>query len=298
VDELQALFRADLLARLGPDTSGELAAMSTGNLLIAYFNWRTRMVPARPRTVHLSRELTSSAKYAEHRSAINGIARKIRAGDDISPHLSRATKVKYLPVAERPKQHRRQDLDLLLAEWRIHHLHLSLDIDASGVVRRAHDLLFAHFAERDAFLIGVYGHGQWADLDIPRICVGNWPDADIFVAAKGVIGLEQPAAENPLKLRNAGITSILEIDGRVYFPGGGQSLAGTPMAAAQESDHFMHALRTLREALAEAPVQVVRDAGGDLGGQQPHWRPHHAGDEFSLVEANTGVTVWRALLHD
>lgn len=40
VTDLEELIRQDLLGELGPDPSGELAAMPLGDLLIVHLNWR------------------------------------------------------------------------------------------------------------------------------------------------------------------------------------------------------------------------------------------------------------------
>ncbi len=40
VDDLEQLIHRDVLAKLGPDPSGELSVMPLASLLIVYFNWR------------------------------------------------------------------------------------------------------------------------------------------------------------------------------------------------------------------------------------------------------------------
>jgi hypothetical protein len=92
VGEVEELIRQDLVSRLGPDPSGELARASLRDVLIMKMNWRGRFVPERPRTAHLSGELQSAANYEEHRSALDAIVGKIEAGDDLSPHLSKRTR--------------------------------------------------------------------------------------------------------------------------------------------------------------------------------------------------------------
>ncbi len=53
----------------------------------------------------------------------------------------------YEPTTSRSsKNQRRSDLVLLMAEWGIHHLHLSTVMEADGFVRRTKDLLFAFFS--------------------------------------------------------------------------------------------------------------------------------------------------------
>ncbi len=74
-----------------------------------------------------------SPRSSEHRGAIDAIAADIEAGNDLNPRLSRWIDSAYVPVAERPSRSMpdrgdldlRHDLDLLLADWGIHHFHLS-----------------------------------------------------------------------------------------------------------------------------------------------------------------------------
>lgn len=294
VDRLEELIRRHLLGELGRDASGDLTGATLASLVITYLNWRSRFIPARPRDVHLATELVASSKYTKHRVAVDELVRKMHAGEDLTPHLSRAVATAYVPQAFRPpKRHRRADLDLLVAEWDIHHLHVSTTIADDGFVERGDDLLFGHFAEHDAYLIGIFPHGSWATKEIVRVCVRNWPSAEIFPEARGVLSLAKPDADDDtrLRLRQAGVTSFLEIDGKVYMPQG-QTTAGTPMHATQSSNQLMHALRELRENLSAEPEATVRTAGGDLAGRPPDWEAVHVHDAFAVRERATGVTVW------
>ena len=42
--------------------------------------------------------------------------------------------------------HQKNDRDLLIADWGIHHLHFSTQIESDGFVIRTRDLLSAYFA--------------------------------------------------------------------------------------------------------------------------------------------------------
>ncbi len=295
VDQLEELVRRHLLGELGTDAWRELAGVDLASVVITYLNWRSRYIPARPRDVNLASELLASPKYTEHRVAVDELVRKIQVGEDLKPHLSRAVATAYVPQASRPrKAHRRADLDLLVADWSIHHLHLSTTIAGDGFAERSDDLLFGHFADHDAYLIGIFPHGMWATKEIARVCVRNWPSAEIFHEARGVLGLAQPDADDDsrLRLRQAGVTSFLEIDGKVFMPQG-QTTAGTPMHATQSSNQLMHALRRLRDDLAARPKEMVRNAGGDLTERPPDWEAVQVDDAFTVRERWTGVTVWR-----
>jgi hypothetical protein len=293
VDNLEQLIHDDLLVELAPDPSGELAAMSLGNLLIVYFNWRLRFIPVCPRCAPLSAELRSSPKYQQHQASLYAILAKIEAGEDLNPHLSDRVKVAYEPAATRAQKKSRKDLDLLLSEWHLHHLHLGTAIRTDGFIDRTTDLLFANFQEDDAYLIAILDHKGWTNLDLVTTSVHNWLSAGIFTALRGAIGLAQPVADaDRVRLRNAGVTTMLEVDGTIYCPAG-QSTAGTPIAATVHSNSAMRALRELREVLQHRPKELAeraRRAGFDVG-RGAIWTAGFDGEWYGLREERSGAFV-------
>lgn len=295
--QLRAMIKADLIQRMGGDISGDFATMDVASILITYLNWRARFIPPHPRRVHLSRELLSSSKYAEHRPAIDAIVAKIATGEDLTAHLSKDIGTVHVARAKRPSGGGgRSDLDRLIAEWGIHHLHLSLAVQNNGFVTRTGDLLFAYFAADDAFLIGVFPHGSWARLQIAAVTVRNWPGANIFTPLNGVLGLEEAFSdEDRLRLRRAGLSTPFGIDGRVWMASrGGQSTAGTPMWVTTDSNVLMHSLNQLRDLDDAGLRTAIIGAGGDLGGAEPKLAPETDGEIFRIRDSVTGTVVWEA----
>src|SRR5665213_2212108 len=97
----------------------------------------TGVVGTRPRTVYRSRELLASAEAQTFSAEIAELVRKTEAGEDLTPHLSRAVDTAFLSAQERaalPQHQREKDLDRMLADWGIHHLHLSNELEADGFV--------------------------------------------------------------------------------------------------------------------------------------------------------------------
>lgn len=208
------------------DPSGKLEAMDLSNVLIVYGNWRNRFVSARPRTVHVSRELATELPGSPHAHGVTNVSRKIEAGENLDAHLSTGVGVVYVPQAERAaKRHRARDLDAMLAERGLHHLHLGAD-EGSRFVARTTELLFVAFRDDDAYLVGTVPHGTWARREVLERMVRNWPGAELLMQAPGVIGLEQDYSdEDRLKLMLGGVSTAIEIDGSVYM-GLGQTTAG------------------------------------------------------------------------
>lgn len=263
VDELEQVICRHLLAEMPPDPSGELAVMDVANLLITYSTWIGRLIPSVPRTVHQSREMLASVNATERAGDLEVLLGKIRDGNDLRPHLSKRVATAYVPeaLAAGKGHHQRADRDVLLAAWGLHHLHLSSDMESNGKwVTRGNDLLIVAFGTSSAYLIGIYPHGSWALKGLMQIVVDNWPDAGIVLKSMSGLRLAgpEPTDDERLKLHNAGVTVMLEINGVVYAPIG-QTIAGTPMMVTRAVNEFMWTLRGLRETLPTQLEQFQRE---------------------------------------
>jgi hypothetical protein len=263
VDDLERLVRDHVLATMYSDPTGELAKQSLADQLITHGAWLARFVPRRPRRVHRSAELSASAKATEHSAALKAIVEKIERGEYLTPHLSRGVNVAYESGADsgRTPLGRRRDRHLLIADWNIHHLHLSTTLEPDGFVTPTGDLLFAAFALDDVYLIGIYPHGSWALKDLITVVVRNWPEAGIVHEMRGITGVSpEPTDEERLQLRTAGVTGPIAVDGKVYMTFG-QTTAGTPMKLKRNVNAVMHTLRELRENGAASLAEIARSAG-------------------------------------
>jgi hypothetical protein len=279
-----------VLRQMPPDPSSELALMQLADLLIVYRTWRGRFVRNQPRQVHVSAELQAAA-LGQHQAAFGHIVKAIERGDDLTPHLSRRVGTAYVPtaVAQKQKKHQQSDRDLLIADWGIHHLHLSPHVKTDGFVTRTDDLLFAYFAQTDAYLINIYGHGSWALKEMIDICVHNWPDAGILTCIEGVTGLSQQFSEaDRLPLRNAGVAQLLEIDGKVYMPAG-QTTAGTPLGGTLAANNIHWQLRSLRD---QPDLEALLDQQAHVDSSEP-WNAHVDDDEFGFRRGDFFISLGR-----
>jgi len=226
-----------------PAGHGYFEEQTLVNLMIDYRVWRSRFVQPLPRRVYLSKEFRKSSKRLMHAAALAMIETNIAAGEDLNAHLS--TRVSH-PVGGNPTKppSQRADRDLLLAEWGVHHLHLSTEMGKNRFTKRTGDVLFVVFRGPDAYLLGIFGHPQhenWAAEEIFAVMARNWPDAGLVHEASYVVGLSQEYSdEDRLELRKAGMNSALQIDGKIFFPGGmGMALDGTPLLAVQAAQQVM-----------------------------------------------------------
>lgn len=281
VDQLEARIRTHVLAAMPADASGELAGKSLGDLLLVYGNWRSRFIWARPRRVHLSEDLNSgTGKVKEHGTALAGIVQSIQNGAGLTNYLSRGVKTAYVPTVDRRGANlaRRRDLDLLIADWRIHHLHLGQSVEFDGFVARTDDLLFAHFADEDAYLIGIYPHGSWALKELLEVLVRDFAGAGLLAKMRGFGLTSQPTEQEHLQLRKSGVLQPVEIDGALYFALGGITTAGTPGHVTQRVDRIMRLLHDLRKSLET----VLGALDATCGKGNDPWEPYIEEDTFGF----------------
>lgn len=139
----------------------ELESQNFGDVLIHYLHWKTRLVPARPRTIQISPEVTADKRWGRIKEGLNGLLHKIRQGEDVTPHLSnRVHQYGYTP-AQRIRNGEVDswdDKDQLLNTTGFHHFHLSMTIQATGLAERTDEMLLAHISREKFHAIGVFDH--------------------------------------------------------------------------------------------------------------------------------------------
>ncbi len=244
VDRLERIIRQHVLRAMPAEGRASLESLSLDGLLIEYRAWRSRFIAPQQRNVHRSAELQTSPKAVEHSQSLHALSEKISSGEDLTPHLSKRIHRPLQNVAAPDLEHR-TDRDALLADWGVHHLHLSAN-------RRSDDVLLAMFSDGDAYLIGIYRHpkhANWAAEEIVAVIVRNWPRAGLVHESRFATGLPQHYSDEDRRaLRNAGTNIAFEFDGKVYIPGGfGQTVAGTPMAATIAVNKLMSELQAWRD---------------------------------------------------
>jgi hypothetical protein len=235
VDEVIEAIRTRLLEVLGPDPGNALAGKDAAQLLMIYANWRSRVPAPRPREVHIAVGEDEVESWQGNAGAIDAIVNKIRSGEDIGSHLSRRVGV---PFETGDALAKRNDLDLMLGDWGVHHLHLSTTAGADGFVKRTNDLLFAAFTPEAAYLLGVWSHGSWLEQDVVAKIVRNWPDAGLVHVAAFAQPKHSYDAKTRAELRNAGVSVILDVDGKAVM-GHGMSIAGMSFIGARHTNELL-----------------------------------------------------------
>lgn len=298
LDDLEDDVRSEVLRYLpydksDPKVAAELAAMNTSNLLIRFFNWHARLVAPVPRTVHRSAELVANPLAQKFAVELASIISKLERGENVKAHLSKGIAVGYQPSPTPTKDLKRQrDLDLLLNDWGIHHLHLSDVGAADGFVTRTPELLFAAFTRTDAYLIDIMLHGGWADDHLISVIVNNWPNTGLVRRLNGILASNQPiSTQKRSKLREAGLMTPVEIGGAMYLPSAGFSTAGTSVKSSVRAGSLRKAIQSfcarfdadptfMKPGFAEAKMEMPED---------PKFRFMFEASGYGLIEQQTNV---------
>lgn len=138
-----------------PALFAELASKDARELLIIYHNWMTRHVYPTPRQILTSKAYNANPIVMQRKDDLDALIAKIEAGIDLRPHLS--TRVETVIEPANKKLSRRRDLDLMLIEWDVHHLHISQELQQNGFVKRDDPLLFVVFQKKRGLSARRYG---------------------------------------------------------------------------------------------------------------------------------------------
>lgn len=296
---LVAELRIAVIAALSPDPEGRdsFAKMDISKLLIIYWNWMSRVVPPRHYKVHQSRELRANPLAGDPRymPALHRIIDLLENAQEVSQHLSRSVTVAYQAKPEKiTSLAKYRDLDLLLNDWGVHHLHLSTELDSDGFVMRTKPLLFAVFKQDTAYLIDIFDHGGWASDAIPEIILRNWPDAGIIHELPVLASRESYTDIEKIGLRNAGLTTAYEArDGKVYMFNAGLTTAGTSVHAVQAANQILDRIEWFEKQLVADPAWlegIMRERGVE----PPATRQFtflFLNSGYGVVEINSGFLV-------
>ena len=142
--------------RADADLAAHLSALNARDLLIVYYNWMSRQVKPQPRHVRKSKTFEQNPLVTARASDLAQIIGEIERGNDLKRYLSRG-----VDIAACVPGKKRRDLDLMLNDWGVHHLHISTQLDPDGYVKRDGPLLFAIFRPLAAYLIDLMSHKDW-----------------------------------------------------------------------------------------------------------------------------------------
>lgn len=280
-------IRKFVLSRLPCHASsrGDLEAKGADELLVIYFNWQERLITPVPRAVHRSQVLSANPLIAhpQYGPAMEQITRKLKLGEDVTPHLSRNVIQGYeVTSKDGADKTFRKDLDLMLNDWGVHHLHLSTDVEEDGFTKRSGPLLFAAIKGIDAYLIDIKDHKSWTCRDILRIMIEEWPDAQLAYPSSVFSSISYTPTETEHETsRQLHINCAFEINGKVYTPRGGLLLSGHSETASEKA-HMIIAKSRLAEKVIPKYIDEINQ-NTNIDGQQT---PHNLDIHFKLTDTH------------
>lgn len=229
-------LREIMVKEWGMDTTG-----LTEDLPIHYFNAAQRRLSARPRTLFVSDTFQCPQ---EHQTGWDLIQQKVKEGQDLTPHLSK--------LIDKP-----EEIDPMLNDWGVYHLHLGTQIK-SGFVGRTGPLLFARVTGEHFYAIGVCSHGAWTDSEIVETVHSNWPESVARWVIHGVQGNRLTDAERA-SLRKKHLNSFfLTKDDTTYGPlGGGMVASGHNVSSVVQMDIEHDRLGCLERLLVDLSDEVI-----------------------------------------
>ena len=235
-----------------------LNGMSAFDVAVRFFNWLDRFVSPYPRQVRRSDSYQQRQKPPAHEENLERLIEKMRWGEVLTPHLSRGVQAGFTLAETGAKKNlnMKQDLDMLLNDWGIHHLHLSHEVELDGFVERDGPLLFVIFTAEAAFVLDVIGHGSWTDQHLVAVAVRNWPNEKLFHEINGAMGLSNRlTAEDRKKLRGAGVATLIEVDQKVYISRTmGISASGASGRAVMRAQRLARSLQQFTSQMSADPA--------------------------------------------
>jgi hypothetical protein len=134
-----------------------LRAMPTRQVILAFVNWRMRLIPAKPRAVTLWSGGVAPLQFQAAKPKLRPLLEKVAAGKDLTPHLSGDAKNKGIVLPGARPAHRRKDIDMVLTRHGLHHFHIG--IPAPGNPNgRSGTLIFAEVSEKEFRIVAISDH--------------------------------------------------------------------------------------------------------------------------------------------
>lgn len=207
-----------------------------------YERYKCRIINMRSREIHEASDLLIVQK---HQKAYSAILTDISSGYDLKKYQSR--KLKNLDYD-----------DDMLSHWSIQHFHLGHTIENDGFVTRTEELLFVHFTQDVAHVLGVFSHNSWCDLNIIEIMHSNWPqELAVFKSESDAKTLTEEE-QKTLRKKHAN-ANIRVKDGTEYLsPGIGVTANGAPIFAIINRQKVIYDLNKTFKSIQENILLILK----------------------------------------
>lgn len=109
-----------------------------------------------------------------------------------------------------------------------------------------------------------------------------------------MVGTERSFTEEErMQLRSAGLTTMVQIDNRVFMPGTGITTAGTSGATTIAASRVLRTLKNFEEQISANPdpiINLIRQRGGQIP-EKPSFVFSVFGNGFGVVETSSGMPI-------
>ncbi len=190
--ELEGVFRSDVeeIADWFIEAFGLTFERTTPSLSVSLYRWLEfvllRYVTPVPRNVSFSRDFWRRVPE-DARAAVDNFIHQVRRGEDINAYQGRGLTTHDISGG---KQDRRTDL--LLADFGIHHFHITDEPVVAGEYSRRSDwLLFAVVLADSLLCIDLRHHPKgvgWAQKDVLELAIRRWPSVFASREVRNVTG--------------------------------------------------------------------------------------------------------------
>ena len=230
------------------------------DLTILYFNIVFRHIEPLPRKVLLSHEFilpTDSTGRFDYNNNFNELKRKIEAGEDINPYLSRRiVKLDYN--------------DPMLNDWGVQHFHLGQTTMSSGLIEGTKHVIFAKILYDTAYIIQAYDHDHWTDGEVLTILHSNWPELLEPHRIHGIYAIKESRDSDLGQIRKAHINPTIDLgNGNVFAPlGGGVVMNGRSMELIRKNILYKHSIRSVEKWIinnSDSIREALRQNGITIG---------------------------------
>lgn len=269
-------------------------------LSVRFFEAFRRRIQAKPREVKISETLTrklfGGAIPPDVHDTIETIVGVSLAGKSLVPFQT--ANVSIL-----------DEVDLMLSDWNIHHLHVG-SVRRSRKVRRSlrrrgarpelhiegrKELLFVWVSDDAVHLLDLRDHDAWTDVGLLEIVLKDWPELLESFALRGVRAAQALLPAERKVLRSKHLGTVVELsNGQCYAPpGGGYVSSGASLTAVRLAIRMNRSLAGLQQDII-ASEKDIRARLAEIG-HNPDILDLELGfdDDFRVVlhEKTTGTEV-------
>lgn len=275
---LRPVFETYLRAHYSADSDREILGNAKPEVLIRYIcALDARMIFPRPRQVVSSIKVNRNPATLRLLDGYKYLLRRIRNGDDLTPHLSHR-----LPslVEGKARQDVKFKCDVLLESWGIYHLHIPGRVPPRKKDLSNNAVMYCCFGRGLAVVLDVREKHDFRPEPLLDILLDEFAETDLVHKINGAVGLSRRASEaDRIKLAMQGIDMPFERNGAVFMGSRGLASDVSGLQNTRRADAFCEYLEQLE--LSGAVAQ------GDSKAMLPDFTGDYQDHHFGITNRRT-----------